>query len=128
VVPVVTTAKRKLSGFGTVKMLLQQGRLILPREPELLKQLHALEYEQLQSGQTRIAVPERLGHDDLAMALMQAASTVHHWREWRPDNPRPNTSKVLETGTGTLIHEQPRAWNLPLALCGGRGKAGGDGW
>lgn len=128
VVPVVTTAKRKLSGFGTVKMLLQQGRLILPREPELLKQLHALEYETLQSGQTRIAVPERLGHDDLAMALMQAASTVHHWREWRPDNPRPNTSKVLETGTGTLIHEQPRAWNLPLALCGGRGKAGGDGW
>ena len=55
---------------------MQQGRLGLPRSPELLKQLRSLEFEQLQSGGVRLAVPERAGHDDLAMSLALAATAV----------------------------------------------------
>lgn len=71
-----TDVRRKQSGFGMVKTLLQDGRLILPNEPELLRQLRALEFQQLTGGSMRIAVPERSGHDDIAMALMQAVSCV----------------------------------------------------
>jgi len=69
---VTTTARLKENGFGFVRLLLQQGRLRLPRHPELLKQLAALEYEMTESGLLRISVPERVGHDDLAMALCMA--------------------------------------------------------
>ncbi|MEH3076193.1 MAG: terminase family protein [Quadrisphaera sp.] len=71
-----TDTRRKQAGFGQIKGLLQAGRLVLPREPELLKQLRGLEFEQLSGGGFRLAVPERVGHDDLAMALMQAVSCV----------------------------------------------------
>jgi hypothetical protein len=62
----------KQDGFGYVRLLLQQHRLRLPRHPALLKQLAALEYEQLESGLLRISVPEARGHDDLAMSLCLA--------------------------------------------------------
>ena len=68
-----TTSKLKQDGFGYVRLLLQQHRLRLPRHPALLKQLAALEYEQLESGLLRISVPEARGHDDLAMSLCLAA-------------------------------------------------------
>ncbi|HXN61399.1 MAG TPA: terminase family protein [Acidimicrobiales bacterium] len=74
VVPITTTATSKEDGYGRLKMLLGQGRLALPRNPVLLAQLSALEYEQRDSGTLRIAVPERAGHDDVCMALMLAVS------------------------------------------------------
>lgn len=128
VVPVATTARRKMSGFNKIKALLQSGRLVLPREPELLKQLSSLEYELKDSGNTRIAVPERLGHDDLAMALMQAMSLFTDYRMWRPDQPRPNASPILTTPAGTHIHEQPAALTLPTAFLTAAGRQAGDGW
>lgn len=73
VVPVVTTAATKADGFGLLRMLLQQGRLLLPDHPSLLKQLRALRFEQLPAGGVRISVPDAVGHDDLAMALGMAA-------------------------------------------------------
>ncbi len=74
VVPVHTDSRTKENGFGALKVLLQQGRLVLPRHPSLLRQLNALEFETLDSGLTRIHVPERAGHDDVAMSLCLAAS------------------------------------------------------
>lgn len=71
-----TTARRKQSGFGKLKGLIQQKRIVLPRHPELLKQLRGLQFEQLSSGQLRIAVPDAVGHDDIADALLQAVSCV----------------------------------------------------
>lgn len=71
---VVTDSRRKQSGFGLIKGLLQQYRLVLPRDPELLKQLRGLEFEQLPTGNLRLAVPERMGHDDALMAVLQAVS------------------------------------------------------
>lgn len=70
--PTTTTARLKEETFGFVHLLLQQGRLVLPRHPELLKQLASLEYEQTESGMLKIAVPEARGHDDICMALMLA--------------------------------------------------------
>ncbi|HUP70196.1 MAG TPA: hypothetical protein VM142_10330 [Acidimicrobiales bacterium] len=55
-------------GFGRIKVLLQQGRLALPRHPALLSQLSALAFETREAGTPHISVPERAGHDDLAMA------------------------------------------------------------
>lgn len=70
--PVVTTVRSKETAFGFMKLLLQQDRLLLPNEPALLKQLRALTFEQLPGGGSKITVPERAGHDDLAMALGMA--------------------------------------------------------
>ncbi|BCN57124.1 terminase large subunit domain-containing protein [Prescottella equi] len=106
VTKVVTDIRRKASGFGRIKILLQQGRLILPKHPALLRQLHSLEFEQTASGQFKIAVPESLGHDDLAMALMQAASPINiSWpaQDWGVAG----RGDVLTTARGTRIHQQP---------------------
>ncbi len=78
-----TDARRKQAGFGKIKLLLQRGLLVLPRHPELLKQLRALEFSRTEGGGTRIAVPENRGHDDLAMALLQAVSCVADPEQWR---------------------------------------------
>ena len=76
VVPVTTTARTKETTFGYVKLLLQQGRLRLPNDPRLLKQLRALTFETQPTGGVRLAVPDALGHDDLAMALSMAAQAL----------------------------------------------------
>jgi hypothetical protein len=76
VYPVTTSTSSKENAFGYIKLLLQQRRLDLPNHPELLKQLRGLQFEVLPSGGMRIAVPERLGHDDLAMAFAMAVSAV----------------------------------------------------
>lgn len=73
VVQLTTTSQSKADGFGFLKLLLQQGRLLLPDHPPLLKQLRALRFEQQPAGGVRIAVPDNAGHDDLAMALSLAA-------------------------------------------------------
>jgi hypothetical protein len=70
--PVATTAKVKEDAFGFIKLLLQQQRLMLPRHPSLLRQLSALEFSMTEGGSMRIAVPERAGHDDVAMSLALA--------------------------------------------------------
>jgi len=76
VVGVHTDARLKENAFGQLKLWAQQGLLALPRLPALLGQLAALEYEMTDAGATKISVPERAGHDDLAMAL--ALATHHH--------------------------------------------------
>lgn len=72
VVPEHTTSRTKEDLFGFAKLLMQQGRLVLPRHPSLLRQLGALEYAMGESGAMRIAVPERAGHDDVAMSFALA--------------------------------------------------------
>ncbi len=71
---VATTAALKENAFGWARVLMQQGRLELPREPSLLRQLRGLEFEQLAGGGLRIAVPDRVGHDDVAMSFCLALS------------------------------------------------------
>lgn len=72
VAPVSTTSKLKEDLFGFMKLLMQQGRLDLPRHPSLLRQLAALEFSMGEGGAMRIAVPERAGHDDVVMSFALA--------------------------------------------------------
>lgn len=67
--PVSTTAKLKEDAFGFARLLLQQGRLQVPKHPALLQQLRGLEFEVSDAGNLRLAVPDRVGHDDVAMAF-----------------------------------------------------------
>jgi Terminase RNaseH-like domain len=108
VVPVWTDVRRKQSMFGKVKTLLQQGKLTLPREPELLKQLRALEFEQLQGGSMRIAVPDRAGHDDLALSLGQAISCLRPYRRVVGEIPDRPMMPHATTGAGTKVPLQAR--------------------
>ncbi|WP_083444319.1 terminase family protein [Gordonia sp. w5E2] len=121
VLPVTTTARRKMAGFSTIKLLLQQGRLVLPRHPELLKQLSYLSFETLDSGLTRISVPESQGHDDLVMALMQAASCLNTYYE--PERPqyliKSKRPEMLTTPGKTVIPRTPRPMTDPMPLSWG---------
>lgn len=104
VIPVWTDSRRKQSMFGKVKTLLQQGLLTLPRgEPELLKQLRALEFEQLQGGSMRIAVPDRAGHDDLALSLGQAVSCLRPYRRVAGEIEDRPMMPFTVTGAGTKV-------------------------
>jgi hypothetical protein len=71
-----TDMRRKMQMFGKLQALIQSGGLVLPRHPELLKQLASLEVTLTASGNTRIEVPENRGHDDLADALGQAVASL----------------------------------------------------
>ncbi|MHB8297977.1 MAG: terminase large subunit domain-containing protein [Dermatophilaceae bacterium] len=130
VAKVWTDARRKQSGFGMLKSLLQQGRLVLPRHPELLKQLRALEFEQLAGGGLRIAVPERAGHDDLAMALMQAVSCLHP-RSLRDGDQVRRLSSVesVVSGSGVVLPACPLPdRHAPWVFSGPKGRETGDVW
>lgn len=71
---ITTSLRSKEDQFGAVRLLLQEGRLVLPRHPSLLRQMQALEYGMLDGGSVRIRVPESKDHDDLCMALALAMS------------------------------------------------------
>jgi hypothetical protein len=129
VAPVHTDNRRKESMFGTVKLLLQQGRLVLPVHPNLIRQMRSLEFSTTERGNTRIEVPTRLGHDDLVMALGQAASCVRVSVNARPEFAQLGTGDVLITGSGTKIHQRPRCAYPPAwALTPPQGRETGDGW
>ncbi|MCR8899716.1 hypothetical protein NWF34_22530 [Gordonia sp. GONU] len=119
---VATTIHRKNAGFSRMKVLLQSGRLVLPNHPDLLRQLHALTYEQTEIGTLKISVPENIGHDDLAMALMQAVSTI---QTRIPVEAWPaslcGTGDILTTDRGTRIPRQPSCSPNESIFLGGDG-------
>jgi Terminase large subunit, T4likevirus-type, N-terminal/Terminase RNaseH-like domain len=94
-----TDARSKEDGYGTIKTLIGQGRLHLPRHPALLGQLAALEFEQRDGGTTHISVPERMGHDDLAMSLCLAV-------QGEPELLGPKRRRLRYRGQGT----EPEPW------------------
>lgn len=119
---VATTIHRKNAGFSRMKVLLQSGRLVLPNHPDLLRQLHALTYEQTEIGTLKISVPENIGHDDLAMALMQAVSTIQTRvpvEAWPA--PLCGTGDILTTDRGTCIPRQPSCSPNESIFWGGDG-------
>lgn len=68
-----TSARSKATGYGAVLSLLEQNRLVLPRDPDLLRQLAGLRFEQGERGMVRIGAENAGTHDDVADALMLAA-------------------------------------------------------
>lgn len=121
IVGVNTSATWKENGYGMLRLLIQQGRLILPRHPGLLRQLNNLEFSTSDSGHLRIAVPERLGHDDLGMSLCQAASAVQQKPTGRWADRGRSTGDVLTTGSGTRIRSRPRCLAETRAFVAPRG-------
>jgi hypothetical protein len=122
IVGINTTSRYKENGFGQLRLMIQQGRLVLPRHQGLLRQLNNLEFEVADSGHLRIAVPDRLGHDDLAMSLMQAAAAVKDRPYYRGhgDSTR-SEGEVLTTPFGTRIHSRPRCLPDPYGFTKPRG-------
>lgn len=134
VAPVVTDVRRKQSGFGMIKGLLQSNRLVLPRDPELLKQLRGLEFEQLPGGSMRISVPDRVGHDDVAMSFMQAVSSISLDRAVRADTfgaervVDPDTEYVTTaSGLTVPVNARPVAFHQQ-AFTYPKGSESGEGW
>jgi hypothetical protein len=70
--PLSTTAAKKATAYGFLLSLLEQERLVLPRHPDLLRQLAGLRYEQSERGMVRIEADSPGLHDDVADALMLA--------------------------------------------------------
>ncbi|MFI7130193.1 terminase large subunit domain-containing protein [Nonomuraea sp. NPDC050153] len=103
-----TDNRRKQAGFGKLKAMLQRGQLVLPRVPELLKQLRSLEFEQMPGGSLRIEVPARAGHDDLVLALMQAISCVRPM----PGQARRRVADMDHTVTRLGVRVPVEAWPL----------------
>lgn len=69
-----TSNRSKTAGYGAVLGLLERGQLVLPRHPDLLRQLAGLRFEQGERGFTRIEAEDAAVHDDVADALMLAAA------------------------------------------------------
>jgi hypothetical protein len=120
--PVWTTNHRKQAGFGVLKLLCQQNRIVFPAEPLVRRQLEALEYETSESGSTVIEVPASKGHDDVAMALMQAVSCVRHVGAGTPWDDPAGRGELVETPAGVLLHERPRLADYRRAFRSVRGQ------
>lgn len=67
--PVTTTARIKTDAYGRLLGLMEQGRLVLPRHPDLLRQLAGLRFEQRERGFMSIEASHAAVHDDVADAL-----------------------------------------------------------
>ncbi|MBT8159321.1 terminase family protein [Arthrobacter sp. GN70] len=130
-----TDNRRKMSGFSKIKVLLQRNQLVLPRDPELLKQMRSLEFEQLQTGSLRIAVPERAGHDDGILALMQAVSSVNMQGVSRlysrsgGSGSSPLDIETVTTSSGLVVPVQARpVAHLRMPFMVPTGSEKGSGW
>ena len=68
-----TNSQNKINGYGKMKILMQAGKLLIPREPELIKQLTTLRYTLSESGASMsIAHSRQYPKDDYCDALMFA--------------------------------------------------------
>jgi hypothetical protein len=119
--PVWTDNRRKVSAYGVLKLLLQQGRLVLPANTALRRQLASVEMRVSDAGNARIEVPSNVGHDDLADALMQAAGCVRPSGAGFPEGgfhveAGPGAGEVFTTGFGVEVREQPRCLDYKWAF------------
>lgn len=119
---VATTSRTKTGGYGTILGLLEQGQLVLPRHPDLLRQLAGLRFEQGERGFTRIQADDPAVHDDVADAAM-LASIPYVGRSGRlvcelarmaaPEGAIPEADvpgldgPVVETGGGLRVYRRP---------------------
>jgi hypothetical protein len=120
---VFTTAAKKTAGYGCILNLLERGQLVLPRHPDLLRQLAGLRFQQGERGFTHIEAESDATHDDVADALMLAAlphsppgshrirchlAALADVRKAPPDADVPELDEpVVETGAGLCVYERP---------------------
>ncbi|MDP8908851.1 MAG: terminase family protein [Chloroflexota bacterium] len=125
---VTTTSSRKTFAYGVILGLLERGQLVLPRHPDLLRQLAGLRFEQGEHGFTHIGAESSAVHDDVADALMLATaphtfrsskrtySRLAHYARGRypvPDSSLGNWSgEVTETPAGLTVFRRPPLQSL----------------
>lgn len=120
---VATTNAKKTFAYGVVLGLLERGQLVLPRHPDLLRQLAGLRFEQGERGFTHIEAENAAVHDDVADALMLATapysprnsrrvySRLAHYARGR--QPPPDASlgtwsgEVVQTPAGLTLFRHP---------------------
>lgn len=66
---IATSSATKTAGYGCLLGLLERGQMVLPRHPQLLRQLAGLKFEQGERGFTRINADSPATHDDAADSL-----------------------------------------------------------
>jgi hypothetical protein len=119
---VATTAAKKTAGYGTLLGLAERGQIFWPADPDLLRQLRGLRFEQGDRGFTRIEAEDAVVHDDVADAAM-LATIPHTPRKGRivchlnrladprrvpPDTELPtDPSEVIEAGSGYRLFQRP---------------------
>jgi hypothetical protein len=119
---VATTAAKKTAGYGTILGLAERGQLFWPADPDLLRQLRGLRFEQGDRGFTRIEAQDAVTHDDVADALMLATiprsprrgrvvcylSLLADPRRAAPDMELPeDPSEPIEAGSGYRLYRRP---------------------
>ena len=80
--PHATSAQSKAAGYGVLLALLERGQIVLPRHPDLLRQLAGLRFEQGERGMVRIGAEDAATHDDAADSVFLAAGP------YRPEGSR----------------------------------------
>src|SRR5690606_41604452 len=76
VVGIATSPTYKQDANGKIKLLLQQGRLVLPRHPGLMKRLTHLKTTITQGGRLTLEANYPAIHADLTDAVIHAAATA----------------------------------------------------
>jgi len=110
---IATTQAYKQEAYGKMKLLMEQGRLILPRHPGLMKQLSHLRATFTPSGRLSIEADSPAIHDDIADAFMHCTAAIAYQSDYMaaadPDaTPQiPEGREIITSGRGVRI-----AWPL----------------
>jgi hypothetical protein len=86
-----------------LQILLEQGKISIPDDEELIQQLESCIWEQLDSGKTKAVVPEPM-HDDRLMSLALAVWDIPYTKVTQHSR-----THVQETGGVQPFYEE---WNL----------------
>lgn len=116
--PVATSARTKQHGYGLIRSLLERGQLVLPRDPDLLRQLGNLRYDISDFGSMRIEAENARIHDDVVDALYLATGPrvkdgrVSSWlggclENFGPDADVPEDTELVATGGGLRVPRRP---------------------
>jgi hypothetical protein len=116
VVGVHSSARSQEDAFGRIRGLLSQRRLVLPDEPELLRQLRGLSYEPTAGGGLAINAANPAIHDDLADALSLAVSAVPPGLDPGHSTPAPPEMLWIATGAGVKVPTRPRPRHNALGV------------
>ena len=120
---VATTSPKKTAGYGCLLALAEQGVLFWARDPDFLRQLRGLRFEQGERGFTRIEAESEAVHDDIVDAAMLATvpwvpkkgsriktalTTFADPRRAAPDAELPEVDEdYVESGAGIRVWRRP---------------------
>jgi hypothetical protein len=118
--PVASSQRSKEDTYGRLRAWLSSGRLVLPDDPELLRQLGGIVATATATGGLSIAAASPALHDDLPDALSLAVSRLDLRR--RPPCSFPDDAEWVETGSGVRVPRRPAGRAVPVTSHLARGR------